>query len=519
MEFVSSILNVNNTKEETSEISGFNTTLSQGLVVYPFDINQGYVIANTSIPCRLYNPNTDSEIILNSISTKGFGKIESDIVFPLTIKAGETIEFNLIFKKSDEFFFGEIIYNYDNKSEKIQKVSIYSMYNINTNIDYGSTILENLQFLTSINKSYNGKEHRIQLIDNPRLSINGTFILMGDERRKLENTLNKGMGKQISAPLYSLNTELLEDSDGVFSIESISGREIYVEQKYSILQRGMRILIQQGPKKEEAEIYSIDGNRVVLFFNLKNYFDKEASVIPFVNGYLSDQVVLDRLTNDIVSLSFTLTAKDNLYRHLLNFNENGLPKYNDLPVFNVIPDRRSHNNNLISDMITVSKGFGPRTIIEKELEVENIHSVRYINFTREENYKMKSLLKYAKGRLNYFWFPTLNRDFEPMENITSLTNTIRVNRSVYFSNYEPNNEHIRIKKNDGTEYYRKITNYIINETEEFIVIDEPLGVDLDLNDIMIIDFLKKVRFDTDRFTMKIISNEVSEINLTMRETI
>jgi hypothetical protein len=74
---------------------------------------------------------------------------------------------------------------------------------------------------------------------------------------------------------------------------------------------------------------------------------------------------------------------------------------------------------------------------------------------------------------------------------------------------------------NGTEFYRKVLAFqnSPNENEEIITIESPLNTSITPEDIEIIDFIEKVRFDTDVFNLNIFSNEVSQINLTMRSSL
>lgn len=494
----------------------FGDVLYEQIVPFPQTLDYGQITGDKALDSQLWNAYREESRTLESYTIDGQGAVYIDLDLPLTLSQMEIIEFEAkaIAAQSIKLS-GKIIYDFTEETlDPYQFILGSSLFVFKTHWDFNSSNAENFQFFTSIHKAYDGTEHRIQMVDNPRLNLNVNYVLMDDERRELEGYVYERLGDEMGMPLFSEMTF----SDSFTPVDST---EILCNTKYSIFQAGQLAYIVSGNKNSVIEIADVQPDRLILQNPINQYFEKDSYISPIIKGYIPSGININRVNNDISQMSLTFRATDNDNLHIDNFNNVTLPVHKSLPVMNIMPERAGHRNVFENDYEIVEYAYGPRYINKKWPKAENVFNYSFINFNKEEQYNIKALINYAKGRLNEFWLPTWVRDMELKETITETETQLKLYYNNLASSYQESGYNIRILLTDGTEIYREILAFqnSQNENEEIITIESPLNRVIEPEEIEIIDFIHKVRFDTDVFNLNIYSNEISQINLTMRSSV
>lgn len=103
------------------------------------------------------------------------------------------------------------------------------------------------------------------------------------------------------------------------------------------------------------------------------------------------------------------------------------------------------------------------------------------------------------GRVNPFWYPTHQHDFQVLANITSGATQITVANAKHTTAHgQPGRNHLFIKLRNGTVFYRRITSIVeINSTTERVNISSALGTTVAMADIEIACYLQLMRLSSD----------------------
>jgi hypothetical protein len=504
-------------KKLTGQLSkSFGDVLYEQIVTFPEILNYGQITNDKKLNSQIWNSYREEERNLENYTIDGQGAIDINLNLPLTIKPMEVLEFEAKAIAAQSLkLSGKIIYDFTEEVIKpFQFILGNSLFVFKTHWDFKSSNSENFQFFTSIHKSYDGTEHRVQMVNNPRLNLNVNYTLFEDERRELEGYVYERLGDEMGIPLFSEMTMLKEEVN-------LGDKEILCSTKYSIFQEGKLAFLVNGNKNTIVEIESISQDKLILQNEVLEYFEKGTYIMPILKGYITDGINIDRITNDISRMSFMFRTKDNDNLNLNIFNNVNLPVHKSIPVMNIMPERAGHRNVFENEYEIVEYAYGPRYVKKKWQKAENSFVYSFINMNKEQQYNIKALINFSKGRLQEFWLPTWVRDVKLKSIIAPNETQIKMYYNNLANSYQTSNYNIRIMLKNGTEFYRKVLAFqnSPNENEEIITIESPLNTSITPEDIEIIDFIEKVRFDTDVFNLNIFSNEVSQINLTMRSSV
>lgn len=501
-------------KPSASNVGGFYDAFFNQIIVVPKPLDFGRLVGDKTLSTEIFNAHVDVSKELAYIDSSAVGGITFDVSLPKTIERLGNYVFDVTANSSQIIQLdGDAVYNFTSLEEITQNITANALFVFKSKFNFVNLNTETYKYNTSIHKAYDGTEHRVQNIDNPRMSVFVNYQVKESERVEIEGWLNKSLGDVMGIPLYTQNVE-------VNSYVATNATTINCDTTKSLLQAGAIAFIQSGNTSQLIEIASLTDTEITLVNGVNNPYPQGSMINVIVQGYIPDGVSFNRLTSDISTVSFDFQVKDNDLLHLDKFDNSALPVYNGYKVFNIMADRANHNNNYSNEYEIISYNYGPRYIVKKLDFAEDTFQLVFKNFSKDELFKIKSLMNESKGRLNSFWMPTWTRDVEIKEPIADTDTQIFVKAGNFAANYSGGGYHIRIRKTDGTEFYREILDATtsINPNQETLTISSNLGVNLSVNDVEWIDFIKLVRFDSDSFQINVISDSYSEINLTMKRT-
>lgn len=181
--------------------------------------------------------------------------------------------------------------------------------------------------------------------------------------------------------------------------------------------------------------------------------------------------------------------------------------YRGYPVYDTPPDE---SDDLTSEyqqlLLTLDSGMGAAALITDTADLSrpvNLH--RWKLFGRSEQTAFRSFIYYLNGRQKRVWVPT-HADDLTLVAVAANTSTVIDVANIGYTRFARNKTgrcDIRIQLNNGSVFYRRITNSVeINSDVERLLIDSALGVQVNPADVMRISWLMLMRSDSDTVNIK-----------------
>lgn len=479
--------------------TGPETDWFDHVYVLPRSISAGIVLATKVFTITIYSSyKTEQRSLDDYINNAGDGLTIPDLpTLPETIETQSGFDVTLnVLPEGPPTISGTLDFEFDTLTVELpitgQRTIIFAH-------EPESPLVETLIWQSDVRRGSDGKEQRAALRHTPRAEWNLTYQTEGDERRTLENKLIDSQARIFGIPHWPypaiLQSPIAVD-DTVITVDSTAYS--------SFIDDGLAIVFRTYADNEALQISSFTGTTITFATPFTQTFTAGARVLPLRLGLLRATSQRGRrwpLNLQEHQLVFTSVDNDADLSDTSAF-----PSYNS-KVFltdpNMIRDTLAESQD--RQLFVLDSGTGIFNVYSEWPISRRTHAKTFFTGTRQALWETRQLLHALRGRVVSFYIPTFYPDVIAVQNIGSGNNTVNVQNfgyTTFIQSRQPRNV-IRLVKTDGTTVTRTIVSSTeIDDTEEQFTLDTTWGVDATLAEIDRIEFVEKVRFDSDRIAIK-----------------
>jgi len=354
-------------------------------------------------------------------------------------------------------------------------------------------VVEILEFLTDVVLKRDGKEQRISLRANPRQSFDLVYEIEGFDRGFLETRLFGGQDRSFGIPVWhepSLLTIAIQIGNTVATVDSTAFADFRVDD--------LAIAFVDTDNFEVLDVQSLTATTITFTSAFTRAFPVGTRVMPIRNVRLSPTTRGEKFPRKLQRTRLLAEVLDNPV---------GLASTAAFPSFS--------GKVLLDDGNRIESSLGEsfeRRIQEVDSETGLFETTSYetasrrgsiktfFTRTRQRLWEVRQLLHALRGRAVSFYLPTFFDEFVLTQPITSGSATL-VFRNVGFADFVgvklPRNA-LRVVLRDGTKIARTIlTATEIDSLTEQVTVDAAWGVNAAIADVDYVDFVEKVRIDSD----------------------
>lgn len=367
-----------------------------------------------------------------------------------------------------------------------------------------NNVYEMIEYLTEIQTSANGKEHRISLRQLPRRGISYTILKPeGRQRRKFDNTIWEWQGRNWGLPIWS---------DSSTTTVSLAASDITVvcdTTKRNFVDGGLAAIWESETNFEVVAVSNLTANGFDVTDGVVGNYPSGVFVIPVMEASIISKPI-DRKEGQnhfSVEVDFLLNDNIDVDDWTPSTTYKTIPVIEECGIFADKTQSKKHNAGVyINDYKT-----GIFDVYSNWDNPKWSFSFGFVNENRDQTYELKQILKYLNGRQKPIWVPSGGRDLVPTLSIGSGDTTIRIEnvdftRFLNFDTIPTQRASVRFTDSNGNRYYRDIVDSsIIDDDEETIQIDSALGVALGINDV-VIEFLYLTRLSSDRIEFEFLNS-------------
>lgn len=385
--------------------------------------------------------------------------------------------------------------------------------------NWSSPVEETLEWLTSMETTYTGKEQVWEIRAKPRRLLEYNLRVFKDDVNRFDNVMFGWTARMFAVPLWQEKARLeFAVAAGATSID-------IVDPANRTFETGSLGLLFAGVTDYEIVEFSSDPVSGVI--NLARPIERSwpagTLVFPMVVAMPESNVPTTRQSDEHMDarVRFTVSPADNYVR---------LPTVAP-PVTYRGEELYTGETNWIAALgvglearqQVVDQDTGVFRVIRKAAYPLITRGFRWLMKDREAAERLREFFGRRRGRLKPVWIPSGTRDFALVESATSAATAIYVRPNDYgtFVNMHPARRDLVIVLRDGTVIARRILSYgtdVLNRTS--VLLDSALGVEITPESVKRISYLGFYRLAADQITLSWRSNEVMvvETNFVLKES-
>lgn len=386
--------------------------------------------------------------------------------------------------------------------------------------NWASGVSESLEWLTDVLTSPTGSEQRRSLRLSPRRSFEFNILAVEDARSIFDNMLVTYGASDWHLPVWhEANFLDLSANTGATVLHCADA----ITSEFATGSIGM-LVDADAFTFELIEIGLVTETGVTITDALVSPWSRGARLYPVCRGRLTDQPRLSH-RNDVVSsaeVRFQVVEPGAQEEPAYPAPSSWLTDvYRGFVVLHKSPDHRAAVD---FDFDRVLVELDNRTSVPRQADQAGrpfpMQKYAWVMEGRAEQKAFRGVLKTLRGRAKPIWVPTFMRDFDLMQPIVAGNSTILVGRAGFALSGGPrwDRQDIMIET-DTQRIYRRITNVAVDGSgREILVLDQPIAVNLKVNQVMRICFMALSRLNHDQveFDHTTDSNGTSTAQLTFR---
>jgi len=454
--------------------------------------NVGNVVTEQQIQCELYNADRKDSITVSSITDNlgtGFTVVGVPAT-PFNIASQEGLSFQIKVLQS-----GDLTIDGD-YTMTLSTGETYTIYIIGTRIVLlpvrpEAPLREHLIFDTKIVEHIDASEQRIFNREKPRGEFEMRF--KGDDRKRLELLLFDRQSKVIAVPAWHEPSFLASaHSSGVdtVTVNTTNYANFYVG--------GYAVILQDEHTFDALKIQAITATTIQFESNLSNSYAANTQVMPLMTAYAmpTTPMVKAAYNEQDFNVRLRVPATPNDIASAAAFSTYNSKVFLDDP--NLI--ERDLKEALETKVYVLDNGTG-------DLQQFALwdHALRHSRKgfktnSRQQLWELRQLFHYLKGMQVSFYIPTFSKDLVPNQTLLNASSTFTMDHIGYTVNADKRwpKQVFRMHLKDGTILTRTIQNASeVSSSVEQLTVDTAWPYDIEPEDIERVEFLEKVRFDTD----------------------
>lgn len=359
-------------------------------------------------------------------------------------------------------------------------------------------MVERLRWATDVMVKLNGYEQRAALRDSPRQFFEVTYALDGHECRALATILFDGQGRQGGFPLWHESTVLTSAigiGDTVAQVESTA----YADWRVG----SVGIAWADSENFEALQVASVAGASVTFASPFTAAFPAGSLVMPVRAAYFEEFVRGSRQPLRLQRLSVKFAVTENVV---------------DLASVAAFPAYQG--KVFLSESNMVEGEFAD--VMERDREDVDARVGTFYSYSdwgasrrgsakkfycssRRRLWEVRQLLHSLKGRATSFYLPTFWPDLEPTDDLSSASAILQIKNVKYVALVQDRSplRDVRVVLVNGTTITRRVLSSVeVSAATEELTVDANWGADVALADIDRVEFVEKVRFDSDEVEIR-----------------
>ena len=455
--------------------------------------NVGNVVTEQSILCELYNADRKELITVSSITDNlgvGFQVIGVPAT-PFNIASQDSLSFSIKVLQSGDFSIdGEYTMTLSTGEE-------YTIYIIGSRIVLlpvrpEAPLKEHLIFDTKIIDHVDASEQRIMNRKYPRSEFEMRF--KGDDRKRLELLLFDRQSKVIAVPAWH-EPAFLGSAGATVGTDTIT---VNTTDYANFFVGGYAVILQDEHVFDALKIDAITATTIQFSSNLANSYSQNTQVLPLMTAYtMPTTPMVKAVYNDQdFNVRLKVHASENDIASADAFSTYNGKTFLDDP--NLV--ERDLKETLETKVYVLDNGTG-------DLEQFAVwdHAMRHSRKgfktnNRQELWELRQLFHYLKGRQVSLYIPTFSKDLVPNQTLLNANSTFTMDHIGYTVNAHQRwpKQVFRMHLLDGTILVRTIQGSAeVSGSVEQLTVDLAWPYDIEPEDIERVEFLEKIRLDTD----------------------
>lgn len=376
--------------------------------------------------------------------------------------------------------------------------------------DWSQGMTERLEWLTELLTAHDGTEQRIRLRKLPRRLFEYTFLIEGQDVRLLEHWLFAWGARVYCLPVWTditVLTETLLVGSNTIMVADTDTSDYHPG--------GLAVLWRSNRQHEAVEIASIIGNTLTLTLPLNNTWPAGTRVYPARLVRLEGEAAVTRPTDTLATGRCRFTVED---LDSPTITAAGIT-YRGCRVWDQSPNRSTDlEETWRRKLAVIDYQTGLPTVDDESASPLIGRTLTWLLTNRQHVTAFRQWLIEQAGRANPFWLPTFATDLVVNRPIAATAEGVIVFNVGYarFIAADPLRRDIVLRTTAGT-FYRRITGANeIDEQEELLSLESPLGITLQPAQCLQISYLELTRLDQDAVELHWETDTTANIQLTTR---
>lgn len=398
-------------------------------------------------------------------------------------------------------------------------------------------IVEKIEFLTQLHKSYDLTEQRAALRVRPRRAVSYDYTGM-----------NSKQSQYLRALAYSQQTQVLKfpmwHVAGALTQKIYLGDPlVYIDKNRLWGYRGAYDVMLWRGDEYGGTVYPInnlanDGS-IMLGKQVSSNWDAiSTTVCPLIHGVLTNEDSYQNQTSHYTDMALNVELigeangaelplgytedKDEVDNTDTFYGANFGKTYNNAELWLQRPNWADEmGGKFTRNAYRLDNKSGYFAYDLRGNEPTETKDINLLMTSREQINNLQRFFCRCKGRLKSFYAPTWLQDFDLHDNAMSGSNFLLVKFPLYwkyFSNIQRRKKIVVFFK-DGTAKIINVAAYSTDETGEIgkVWLDSTLRTDIMKNNVQLISFLCRYRFDDDLLTIDYKTPSVAEMTQTLAE--
>mgnify|MGYP000851232608 FL=1 len=452
----------------------------------------GNVITERTIPCDLYNADRNNAVVCTSIDNDlgdGF-EVLGVPATPFTMDPQDGFAFQIKVLQSGALRF-DGTYTFNFNTGESQTIRITGSRIILLPYRPEAPLKEHLVFDTKILEAIDSTEQRRANREFPR----GVFEMnLKGNGRRVECILFDRLSKVLAIPAWhepSFLSQAVTVGDTVINVNTTNYANFYVG--------GNVIILKDEFTYDVAKIEAMTPTTLTLDTATANSFDVDTQVMPLMAAYVEATApVVKALVNEsTIKLKAYVNACDNDIADASGWSTYNGKVFLDDP--NLV-DGKELAETLRTKVFVLDNLTGDRSQFSQWAHAIRNGAKGWKTRDRASLWKLRKLLHFLKGRQVSFYIPTFTNDLWPTQTLVNASSSFTMAMIGYTVNVHERwpKQVFRMHLKSGAILVRTIVNSVEASTDtEQLTVDTPWPYDIQPADIERIEFLQKVRLDTD----------------------
>lgn len=485
----------------------------------PAELDFGPITSDVSRSVLMWNSNSTA-VTLDSFDLGVDESISlSGLSLPLTIKSLGATEF-LVNVSQDGDSEVQSTVTFEFTPEEVASIPVSG---VRSKVwaflpNWSNPVEVQFEYMTEIIESRSGYEQRIAARTEPRLSISFTSIVNDFNYRQFIRQMASWQNKPTLMPDFSHGVALSVAADNMTDTLVLDHIEDWMVE-------GRAVLIVRGAASRTEflvrKIAEVIGDSIRLTSNIEGSWGIGTKVYPTYSGYLGSRISASQPGNrtSIVNVSFNADPGYELWADPGEI----VPDYLGREMFMLRPDWSSAlTPDFEASVEVVDYGRGRKAHSFSKPYNVRYHKANYVGIGRAATDEIVRFFKRNLGAQGEFFMPTFTEDLRLKMVSPSATASMRFDGLFVYQDYVEDVVYrdLIIFYTDGThEAYHVDSIGTINDdygNDSIINLTTPLLREVDPDEILQICWLPLWRFATDGLTVQWLTDETSQISLTMR---